>query len=374
MPNLSNSLPEEGDRHDHGDPIGVVIIGRNEGERLRRCLRSVVGKNCPVIYVDSGSTDGSVELARRIGATVVELSQAIQFSAARARNVGFERLQQLAENVEFVQFIDGDCAMAPAWLDRARAELVAHPDVGAVCGRLRELDPEASIYNRLCDLEWDRPVGETNHCGGIFMVRALAFQSIGGFDSTVPAGEEPELCQRLRRQCWRLIRLPDQMGWHDAGMNQFAQWWRRQTRGGYSGLDVHLRFGINGHSPFAGQIRSTRMWTLGFPGVGLVAVAIGWSAGGSAGAVSAGVTMLLLLPVQILRIALRTSRAQVGFKVALANGVFTMIGKWAQLWGQCRYLCDRHTSGTIRLVDYKTISAESAVGHTECSRELNSST
>ena len=39
--------------------LGIVTIGRNEGERLRRCLSSVVGRGMPVVYVDSDSTDGS---------------------------------------------------------------------------------------------------------------------------------------------------------------------------------------------------------------------------------------------------------------------------------------------------------------------------
>jgi glycosyltransferase involved in cell wall biosynthesis len=44
--------------------VGLVIIGRNEGERLRRCLASVGAGGCDVVYVDSGSTDGSSEVAR----------------------------------------------------------------------------------------------------------------------------------------------------------------------------------------------------------------------------------------------------------------------------------------------------------------------
>ena len=53
--------------------LGVVAIGRNEGERLRCCLNSVVGRGLPVVYVDSSSTDSSVELARSMGVEVVEL-------------------------------------------------------------------------------------------------------------------------------------------------------------------------------------------------------------------------------------------------------------------------------------------------------------
>ena len=65
--------------------IGVIAIGRNEGERLRRCLDSVVGKGFSVVYVDSNSTDGSVDFARSVGAEVVELDMSLPFSAARAQ-------------------------------------------------------------------------------------------------------------------------------------------------------------------------------------------------------------------------------------------------------------------------------------------------
>ena len=43
--------------------LGIVIIGRNEGDRLIRCIASV-GDEALVIYVDSGSTDESVAAAR----------------------------------------------------------------------------------------------------------------------------------------------------------------------------------------------------------------------------------------------------------------------------------------------------------------------
>jgi cellulose synthase/poly-beta-1,6-N-acetylglucosamine synthase-like glycosyltransferase len=316
-----------------------------------------------VVYVDSGSSDGSVELARQFGATVLELDLSIPFCAARARNAGFARLRELGDEVEFVQFVDGDCEIVPGWLNSARDELTSHPAVAVVCGRLRELHPEASIYNRLCDLEWDRHPGDAEHCGGIFMIDAAKFEAIDGFDSGIPAGEEPELCQRLRSRGWRVVRLPDEMGWHDAGMTRFAQWWRRQIRGGYSGLDVHRRFGIDGHSPFGRQIRSTRLWTVAWPALVILAASGGWVAGGFWVAALLSLGIVLLLPLQIFRVAYRTSKRDYPICTALAHGVFTMLAKWAQLWGHCRYLCDRRMSNTIQLIDYKKISAAPLMGH-----------
>ena len=163
--------------------LGVVAIGRNEGERLRRCLLSLarVGQGVASVYVDSGSTDGSVELARSMGVEVVELDMTRPFSAARARNAGFERLEEIAPAVEYVMFLDGDCEVADGWLDRAQAELEARPKAAVVCGRRRELFPEHSVYNRLADLEWDTPIGEAIACGGDSVIRAEAFEAVGGY-------------------------------------------------------------------------------------------------------------------------------------------------------------------------------------------------
>ena len=98
--------------------VGLVAIGRNEGQRLRQCLVSATDKVARVVYVDSGSTDGSLELARSLGADTVELDLSIPFTAARARNEGFARLLGLAPAVEFVQFVDGDCELVDRWLQR----------------------------------------------------------------------------------------------------------------------------------------------------------------------------------------------------------------------------------------------------------------
>ena len=137
--------------------FGVVVIGRNEGERLRRCLRSLSAPE--VVYVDSGSTDGSVQWARDYGVNTIELEANLPFTAARARNAGFRRLRELKPEVAYVQFVDGDCELIEGWLQHASAFLDTHADVAAVTGQLLERDPEQSIYNWLCDEEWRGPTG-----------------------------------------------------------------------------------------------------------------------------------------------------------------------------------------------------------------------
>src|SRR5882672_3355636 len=160
--------------------VGVVAIGRNEGERLERCLASVIGHAARVVYVDSGSTDASVELARRMGAVVVELDRERPFTAARARNAGFRKLHEVAPGIALVQFVDGDCEVVGGWLARAERELLGDPTLVVACGRRRERHPEASVYNRLCDLEWNTPVGPADACGGDALMRVEAVRAVDG--------------------------------------------------------------------------------------------------------------------------------------------------------------------------------------------------
>ncbi len=251
--------------------VGVVVIGRNEGERLVRCLAAVGGRGRAVVYVDSASRDGSPEAARRLGVEVLELDPARPLSAARARNEGFERLAAVAPEVRFVQFVDGDCEIAAGWIEAAATALAARDDVAVVCGRLRELHPEASPYNRLADLEWDGPTGELEACGGVFMARAEAFRRAGGFDATVLAAEDDEFCLRVRRGGGKILRLPEFMGWHDMAMTRLGAWWRRAVRAGWAYAQGYALHGRGPERHFARQIRGIVAWGLALPAVAVLA-------------------------------------------------------------------------------------------------------
>ena len=240
--------------------LGVIAIGRNEGERLRLCLESVMGRGLIIVYVDSGSVDGSVELARSLGADVVELDLSRPFTAARARNEGFERLCQINPQVRFVQFIDGDCEVAEGWLEKAREVLEENLEVGVVCGRRRERFPERTVYNRLADLEWDSPVGEANACGGDAMMRVEAVRKVGGYNPMIIAAEDDEVCLRIRREGWKVLRLDYEMTLHDMAMTRLWQWWRRSTRTGHAYAEGSAMYGRTPERHFVRQTRSTIVW------------------------------------------------------------------------------------------------------------------
>ena len=189
-----------------------------------------MGRGFAIVYVDSDSADGSVELARSLGAEVVQLDLTRPFTAARARNEGFERLSQINPDMRFVQFVDGDCEVAKGWIATALQVLQENPEVGVVCGRRRERFPEQTVYNHLADLEWDSPVGEAKACGGDAMMRVEAIRKVGGYNPLIIAAEDDEVCLRIRREGWKVLRLDCEMTLHDMAMTRFGQWWRRSTR------------------------------------------------------------------------------------------------------------------------------------------------
>jgi cellulose synthase/poly-beta-1,6-N-acetylglucosamine synthase-like glycosyltransferase len=321
--------------------VGFVVIGRNEGERLKKCLQIVVGYAGQVVYVDSGSTDGSVDMARIMRVEVVELDMRIPFTAARARNEGFRRLRSLATDLAYVQFVDGDCELAQGWLGHAAVFLDDHEDVAVACGRLREKFPMKSVYNALIDFELDTPVGEAKACGGIAMIRVSAFERVQGFRVDLIAGEEPELCVRLRASGWRIWRLDAEMGLHDAAMLHFGQWWNRMRRCGYAfaqGADLH---GASPERHCVRESRSALFWGLGLPLFAFLCTAV---------IGSVGLAAFAIYPLQVARLALRGNRTM---RENWSHAFFLVIGKFPEMLGQLKFLVLHHLGRESRLIEYK---------------------
>lgn len=320
--------------------FGVVAIGRNEGERLKRCLKSVSGVPV-VVYVDSGSTDGSGEWARDHGAEVIDLDLGLPFTAARARNTGFRHLRAIAPHLPYVQFVDGDCELLKGWAQHASSFLDSHAEVGAVCGRRRERHPERSIYNRLCDWDWDGPVGDVRACGGDVMMRANALEAVGGYRDDLIAGEEPELCVRLRAAGWRVWRLDVEMTLHDAEMMRIGQWWRRATRGGYAFAQGAYLHGAPPELHRVWESRRAWLWGVWLPIVCLLlGVAFGpW-----------GWAAWLIYPLQMVRQTVRNP-GPLGQRALLS--LFQGLARFAEGWGQIKFLRDRLLGRQSHLIEYK---------------------
>lgn len=258
---MNRMAPVANDESGSVTDVGFVIIGRNEGPRLAACIASVLRETAIAVYVDSGSTDSSVRIASDRGLAVVELDPALPFTAARARNTGAEWLLERFPYLSFLHFIDGDCELVAGWLQTAAAAMEEEPGLGAVCGRRRERYPEASPYNRLCDSEWNTPVGIADTCGGDALYRVEAFRAGGGFSAELIAGEEPDLCHRIRAAGWRIRRIDCEMTLHDAAMTRFGQWWQRNRRSGYATAEALARRGA-GNWRMWREVVSNIIWAL----------------------------------------------------------------------------------------------------------------
>ncbi len=334
--------------------IGVVAIGRNEGERLQRCLRSLP-RTVPAVYVDSGSTDGSVSFARSLGVDVVELDIRIPFTAARARNAGWRWLVEKYPDVEFIQFIDGDCEMAPNWLHHAKEALLQEPDLAAVFGRRRERFPEKSLYNRMCDDEWNVPVGIVASCGGDALFRRVALVAAEGYSDDLIAGEEPDLCLRLRNIGWRVRRIDAEMTLHDAAIFSFRSWWRRAKRSGFAYAEHVWRHGAASDPQWHRQLSSIIFWSLVLP---LAAGGLAFNVPNSSNLLASffGFCVLAIYGLQLLRIAKRKRASGSSWGFAFSYGAVLVVGKFAEFTGVARCWADHLMQREKRLIEYKKVT------------------
>lgn len=324
--------------------ISAVIIGRNEGERLHKCIASVIGKVSHIVYVDSGSEDNSVSYAENLGVTVVELDMNKPFTAARGRNTGFEALMKINPDSQYVQFVDGDCELADGWIDEASDFLNSNNSNAIVCGRLRERYPDASIYNRLCHIEWNGKTGEIDSCGGIFMIRSEVYRDVGGMNPLVIAGEEPEMCLRIRLKNWKISRISHDMGWHDANMKKFSQWWKRSVRSGYAyilGASIH---GKTEYRHFVQQTLSILYWGFLIP---LIICAISYLTNGTA------LFLFGLYPLMIFRIYIRSDKKNESKSDSLLYSINCIIAKFPQMIGMIKFCLNRLSSKKSRIIEYK---------------------
>lgn len=319
----------------------MVVIGRNEGERLRRCLTSLMGRADVVVYVDSGSSDQSLATAAGMGVHTVALDMSKPFTAARGRNTGYRAAVGVDPHIEFVQFVDGDTEVAADWLPGAMAFLLRNDRAGAVFGRRRERHPDATVFNRLCDLEWDVPVGVVRYFGGDVMVRRAALDAVGGYDDDLIAGEEPELSLRLRHADWTLHRIDAEMTLHDAAMTQWGQWWKRAVRGGYAFAEGAYR---HGKAPEYHWVRETwrvAIWGLALPFT-ILALSMLFS--------PHFLWLFLVFPAQIVRlIVFRKGELQ----ARVLRAVFYTLARFPEAQGFVKFHWTRLRGRRASLIEYK---------------------
>ncbi|MDJ0658301.1 MAG: glycosyltransferase [Crocosphaera sp.] len=330
--------------------LGIVVIGRNEGKRLLSCLKSVIDEiknfdKTPIVYVDSGSTDGSIKVAKSLGVDVVALDPSYPFTAARARNTGFKHLYQHHPELSYIQFIDGDCEIITGWLAAATEVLETQSKIVAVCGWRCERYPEQSLYNRICDVEWHQGnVGEIANFGGDVMIRTQAFLEVEGYNENVIAAEDDELGVRLRQNQGTLWRIDHNCTWHDANIHSFSQWWQRAKRCGYAYGQVSNLHGSPPECKFVTQVRKTWLWGLIIPSI---AILFAWP--------SRGLSLLLLGKYPLTALLVTRKTRQQGFSDlhSLAWGISCAFSVFPGILGLFQFYRNHWQKKQAKIIEYK---------------------
>jgi len=332
--------------------IGVVIIGRNEGDRLRACLDSVLAMNYPaelldVIYVDSSSSDGSVALAQGMGVTTIVLDGPT--TAARGRNAGWT-----ATEAPYILFLDGDTLLHAEFVATA-LPCLADQSIAGVYGNRREMRTDDSIYNAIFDMDWNSASSETQSWsiffGGDALVRRAALEAVGGYNASLIAGEEPDLCRRMRGLGNRILHIDVPMTLHDLAMYTLNQYWRRSVRTGYAYAEISSIYAETNDPLWSAESRSNNtrgvFWTCG-PTFAVLLSFLTWS-------VLPIVLFLLAALALFARTAMKVRGRTNSTKLLLAYSVHSHLQQIPIFFGQLRYRRQRQRGGKAAIIEYKSI-------------------
>jgi len=171
-----------------------------------------------------------------------------------------------------------------------------------------------------------------------------------GFAPDLIAGEEPELCVRLRRAGWKILRIDVEMSLHDAAMTRFSQWWRRMQRAGHAYAEGALR---HGRSPLRHDVRelaSALVWGMIVPAalVAATMVTLWWP---PAGLVAAGLALGIACLYR--RIAAHRRARGDDRHAAALYARFTVLGKLPLAWGALACGLGRLRRRRAALIEYK---------------------
>jgi cellulose synthase/poly-beta-1,6-N-acetylglucosamine synthase-like glycosyltransferase len=345
----------EGTRDSRGNAdipkLSIVVIGRNEGACLAKCLDSigqvqnVLVKE--IIYVDSASTDGSPELASQYGAVVIVVRPE-RLTAAIGRNAGWRRAES-----DLVLFLDGDTVLHRDFPRAACDAFSRDPSVAAVWGHRREIHPEASIFNRVLDLDWVYRPGPTQFCGGDALIRREALLETDGFDEGLIAGEEPDLCRRMRARGYTILHIDHPMTGHDLQITRWSQYWKRATRAGHAYAEVSERYRGSNDPSWAFERKSNLIhgtfWSFSLAVVILTSIRFGFLP------LALWLALFLLLSV---RSAWKAHWKKANPWILFLYGIHSQLQHAPILFGQLKYELNKRKGRTPKLIEYNARRAD----------------
>jgi cellulose synthase/poly-beta-1,6-N-acetylglucosamine synthase-like glycosyltransferase len=173
-------------------------------------------------------------------------------AAAIGRNAGWQ-----VAHAPVILFLDGDTILHPDFVKNA-LPYFEDPQVAIVWGHRRESQPETSVYQLVIDLDWIYPLGIAEFCGGDALIRRHILAEVNGYNPKLIAGEEPEMCQRIRARDYCILHVDLPMTLHDLAIHSWSQYWQRAIRTGYAMAEVSTL--LRGTTTPLWQRESRRNW------------------------------------------------------------------------------------------------------------------
>jgi O-antigen biosynthesis protein len=238
--------------------ISVLVCTHNGARTLSECLdglEQLVYPDYEVIVVSDGSTDASVDIVRRRG---YRLIQSDHVGLAAARNAGLR-----AATGDIVAYIDDDARPDPHWLAYLTDSL-HHGPWAAVGGPNLAPRGDGWVAESVANapggphhvLVSDREAEHIPGCNMAFRRRAL--EAIDGFDPIFrAAGDDVDVCWRLRERGFRIGFNPAAVVWHRR-RDSLTAYWRQQR--GYGEAEALVerkwpeRYNGAGHLTWSGRI------------------------------------------------------------------------------------------------------------------------
>jgi hypothetical protein len=242
-------------------PVTIGIKAFNEEGHIAAAIGSALAAVKPfdgeVILADCGSTDRTVEIARRFPIRIIRLADPSRRSCGSGAQLAYQQA-----NGRLFYLLDGDMVIHADFLRVAVPFLDANPRVAGVGGRVEEVNAENEefqirIATGSADSHWRSGLVDRLDCGGLY--RRDAIRAVGYLaDPNLHSFEEFELAARLRARGWTLARLDI------AAVRHFGH-----RTSGYGLLWRRLRSG------YAGGAGETLRAALGAPHLGIVLRGLG---------------------------------------------------------------------------------------------------
>lgn len=185
--------------------VTFVIIGRNESLHLARTFRSVLDITEKIVYVDSNSTDNSIEIAKSFGIQKIIKVSSTYGTAALSRSIGASEV-----TTKYIQFLDGDETIERGWLEKAIIKIETNENIAGVHGYKKVYKKDDKHYFVMADKkDW-----EPDYLQGAFLIDREVYESAGGMETRIFGEEERDLYVRVKSMGYQIWYLHELMASH----------------------------------------------------------------------------------------------------------------------------------------------------------------